>query len=104
MSFFLCIIPAPITKIPITLALTTDGESPVISIYIINNIIVINLVFLFPMLGLKSKLIPIIIYETCIPETAKICEILLILNLSCVSSSISELSPNKMPFIILVVY
>lgn len=88
------------TNIAIILALTTDGVNSVKNIKNMISKIVIICIFCFEIpSNFNINIMPKIIYAICIPDTASICDKLLILKLSICSSVSSVFSPSKIPFI-----
>lgn len=88
----------PKTIIAIKHALVTDAVKLVIHINKIKPKIVSEYTHLFDILLLfKINVNPSIIYDVCAPDTESICDKLLILKSSIISSDIPDLSPIKIP-------
>lgn len=82
----------------------TDGVKLVININSIStSIVVICIIFLGVLLLVNKKLTPSTMYEMCVPDIAKICDILDLLKLFVTSFEMLSFSPINIPTIKLLV-
>ena len=73
----------------------TDAVKPVINTNSIKNIVLIAFILRFETFNFESSMVtPISKKFTCVPDTAKMWYMLLILKFSTISSSIFEVSPK----------